>query len=375
MALLSNIQKLKIRTVLIITLVWMIFLNLVFVYEFSSYKFRFPERFGQFNPLQEYAAIMVSGLLAGLIGGTFFVYNLKSSTVRRPFYSGVVLSTVYFLLIYIIVASTVSIMMLSLSRHAFPFNPDILRITFTENLFGPFQIRNMIVWSFMISITRFMLQVNNMFGPGNLWKIFSGEYYSPKEELRVFMFLDLKSSTTIAEKLGHTRYYYFLNDYYALISDPVINRYGEIYQYVGDEVVVSWTASHAIQDLNCLHCYFDIRDVIEKNKNGFLEKYNIVPEFKAGIHFGPVMAGEVGVIKRDIVFTGDVLNTASRIQVACNNYREDLLVSENTLALFDNLFPFEATFKDKIELRGKESRVGVYTLSMVDRGWRMEDGG
>jgi adenylate cyclase len=178
------------------------------------------------------------------------------------------------------------------------------------------------------------------------------------------MFLDLKSSSTIAEKLGHEQYYHFLNEFYACIADPIINRYGEIYQYVGDEVVVSWTAQRAIRNLNCLHCFYDIRSTVDRNKALFVEKYDVVPEFKAGIHFGPVTAGEVGIIKRDIVFTGDVLNTTSRIQEACNAYQTDLLVSENTLALFDNLHPFEATFKDKIELRGKEKKINVFTLKV-----------
>jgi adenylate cyclase len=222
------------------------------------------------------------------------------------------------------------------------------------------------VWTFIVAVTQFMLQVNDKFGPGNMWKIFIGKYYIPKEELRVFMFLDLKSSTTIAEKFGHQQYYLFLNDFYALISDPIINRDAEIYQYVGDEIVVSWTAQKAIKDLNCLHCFFDIKSMIEKHKNAFQEKFGEIPAFKAGIHFGPVTVGEIGIIKRDIVFTGDVLNTTARIQASCNALQTDLLVSENTLTLFDNLGPFEASELDEIELRGKEKRVKVFTLKLKE---------
>jgi adenylate cyclase len=253
----------------------------------------------------------------------------------------------------------------SINRHLFFLHPEILKVTFTENLIATYQLRNILLWTFMVVVTQFMLQINEMemFGPGKLWNIYVGKYYAPKEELRVFMFLDLKSSTSIAEKLGHQQYYHFLNDFYGCTSDPIINRYGEIYQYVGDEVVVSWTAQRAIKNLNCLHCFFDIRSILDQNKNLFLEKYDIIPEYKAGIHFGSVTLCEVGMIKRDIVFTGDVMNTASRIQEAYNFYQTDLLVSENTLALFDQIQPFEAAYMDKIELHGKEKKIRVFTLN------------
>ena len=365
MASLSNLKKLKIKTVLVITLLWILFLALVFIYEFSSYKFRFPDWYATANIWTEFWVLMLAGLLAGLIGGTFFVFNINAKAQKRPFYYGILLSAIYFLLIYFFISTAMGMIILSVQRGQSPFHPEVLRITFAENLIAPFQLRNIMVWTFIVVVTQFMLQVNDKFGPGNLWKIFTGKYYTPKEELRVFMFLDLKSSTTIAEKFGHQRYYLFLNEFYGLISDPIINRDGEIYQYVGDEVVVSWTAQKAIKNLNCLQCFFDIKATIEKNKQIFEEKYKLVPTFKAGIHFGPVTVGEIGIIKRDIVFTGDVLNTTARIQSSCNALQTDLLVSENTLALFDYLGPFKATFLDEIELRGKEKKVKVFTLGDV----------
>ena len=256
MSRLSKIQKLKIETILIITLLWMIFLSLVFIYEYSSYKFQFPDLYNDLNPKLDYGILMLASVLAGLIGGSIFVYNINTRAQKRPFYYGILLSAIYFMLIYIFISSAMSIIVLSTQRGQFPFHPEILKITFLENLFAPFQLRNIMVWTFIVAVTQFMLQVNDKFGPGNLWKIFIGKYYSPKEELRVFMFLDLKSSTSIAENLGHQQYYHFLNDFYALISDPIINRSGEIYQYVGDEIVVSWTTERAIKNMNCLFCFF-----------------------------------------------------------------------------------------------------------------------
>jgi adenylate cyclase len=361
MSRLTEIQKLKIKTILIITFLWMLFYSLIFIYEYSSIKIRFPDQFSKLNPEIEYGITMLFVLIIGLFGGSFFVFKVSFRARKRPFYYGLLLCVIYYMILYIPAIVINSIIFLI--QRKVDLLPEVLG-GMLKGLFTLLQLKNFLLLIFIIIITQFWIQVNDKFGPGNLWNTIIGKYFKPKEELRVFMFLDLRSSTSIAENLGHQRYYLFLNDFFALISDPIINRSGEIYQYVGDEVVVSWTAQKAIKNMNCLYCFFDIKAIIDKNKNIFIEKFGLVPDFKAGVHFGPITAGEVGVIKRDIVFTGDVLNTTSRIQSSCNTYKVDLLVSENTLALFDNLKPFDSVLIDKIELRGKENKISVFTLKV-----------
>ncbi len=53
------------------------------------------------------------------------------------------------------------------------------------------------------------------------------------------MFLDIKSSTTIAEQLGLENYYSLLNYFFHEISELVRSTKAEIYQYIGDEVVLT----------------------------------------------------------------------------------------------------------------------------------------
>jgi adenylate cyclase len=87
-----------------------------------------------------------------------------------------------------------------------------------------------------------------------------------------------------------------------------------------------------------------------------------LPSFKAGVHCGKVTAGEIGSIKRDIVYSGDVLNTASRIQEKCNHYHVDFLVSGETLELMDETSNYAPVHLDTIELRGKEANIDLYTI-------------
>ncbi len=182
------------------------------------------------------------------------------------------------------------------------------------------------------------------------------------EVTRIFMFLDIKSSTTIAENLGHVRYFELLNDFFSDIADPIAKTKGQIYQYVGDEVVISWSLESGLEDNNCINCFFEINETISELNERYLRKYSIIPEFKAGLHYGKVSTGTVGTLKKEIIYTGDVLNTASRIEGLCNQYDVNLLMSEDLLVqlnLNDSLKPQKI---GEINLRGRNANITLFTV-------------
>jgi FixJ family two-component response regulator len=178
---------------------------------------------------------------------------------------------------------------------------------------------------------------------------------------RIFMFLDITSSTSIAENLGHIKYFELLNDFFNDLAKPIESHKGEIYQYVGDEVVVSWAFEDGIKEANCLHCFFDILDTIDDLSYKYLEKYEMVPTFKAGMHYGKVSTGTIGTIKKEIIYTGDVLNTTSRIEGLCNKHNVMLLLSKDLMNRLPNENQFKFIEIGEISLRGKASFVTLYT--------------
>ena len=132
----------------------------------------------------------------------------------------------------------------------------------------------------------FLVQIDEKMGQGVMWQLFTGKYHRPKEQTRIFMFLDMKSSTTIAEKLGHAKFYDLLNHFFADMTEPILKNKGEIYQYIGDEVIISWSMKNGISNTRCVQCFFDIQKSILKNTATYKSKFGLVPEFKAGMHFG-----------------------------------------------------------------------------------------
>lgn len=85
------------------------------------------------------------------------------------------------------------------------------------------------LWLFIVVCTIALLLISDKYGPGNLRSFFMGRYFRPKREEHIFMFLDLRSSTYIAQILGEQLYFNFIKD---VIRDatPVILKYkGKIY--------------------------------------------------------------------------------------------------------------------------------------------------
>nr|WP_255647367.1 adenylate/guanylate cyclase domain-containing protein [Fulvivirga sedimenti] len=179
------------------------------------------------------------------------------------------------------------------------------------------------------------------------------------------MFLDLKSSTTIAEKLGNEQYFQFLKDAFTAITPSILKHNGEIYQYVGDEIVVSWNMNHPKSFQRAILCFFDISDSISGDEN-FKKRYQVQPEFKAGIHGGIVIAGEMGIIKREIAYSGDVLNTTSRIQESCKQFDAHLLISNYIYEKVKHLDSVRFEQIGSIPLRGKNKPLELFKVEVPE---------
>ena len=196
-----------------------------------------------------------------------------------------------------------------------------------------------------------------------LFNFLTGKYHRPQKEQRIFMFLDMKKSTTIAESLGHEQYFKLLRDYYAIMSDPIINSLGEVYQYIGDEVVITWSATKGLADNNCIRCFTQIKENLKKHASGFEKNYGQVPGFKAAIHLGEVTTGEIGALKKEVIYTGDVLNTTARAQGLCNQHNADLIVTEDLLKSLESPDDHPHEFIGDLSLKGKSQSVKLYKVS------------
>ncbi len=304
---------------------------------------------------------LLSGFIGGLLGAIVLGYvNRKYS--EKPFYIGLTVVVISFIIIVTII-TFLGAAIPAIIDYPQPFSNPEAKDYFRKLISTTMHVKNIIFWAIVVAITHFSIQVSNKFGPGNLWKILTGKYHLPIHENRVFMFIDLKSSTATAEKLGGEKYHQLLKDIFSDMTRPIVNNQAEIYQYVGDEVVISWSIDKISDKNQYLNCFFEIQAKLLKNGPKYLDKYGLIPEFKAGAHYGEVVAGEVGIIKRDITYSGDVLNTTARIQGKCNPLNSTFLIS-NDLYQYIHSVADHCSFHSKgaITLKGKEHSMELISV-------------
>ncbi len=213
----------------------------------------------------------------------------------------------------------------------------------------------------------FLKQVDRKFGPGNLVRLMLGTYYRPREEQRIFMFIDLKGSTGHAERLGHVRFSELIQDCFQDLSVVILNE-AQVYQYVGDEVILCWDVGPGVKDGNCLRAFFGFRRQLQRRQAYYRTRYGLMPEFKAGANIGLATVAEVGEIKREISFLGDVLNTAARIESMCNQLGQALLISKPLHDALDTPPGFAMASMGSIELRGRSRTVEIFAVSETVAG-------
>jgi len=210
--------------------------------------------------------------------------------------------------------------------------------------------------------------LNNLFkgmekrmGRSNLRSWVFGLLNKPREENRIFMFIDMKSSTTIAEKLEHKKFSHLIQDVFSDLA--VVDNYkAEIYQYVGDGAILSWSLRKGLRHNNFLRAFYAFNHVIYKRRRYYQRKYDLVPQFKAGIHVGKVMVLQVGQIRRDISYNGDTMNTAARIESMCNEYRQNLLISGDLFVFVKDPKPYSFKNVGTIKLKGKRKAIDIYQV-------------
>ncbi len=302
----------------------------------------------EFDAIPSLIISITLGPLLGTLSGWAQLYMEDRFYRRITVYKFLIWRLVYTVFLIILLA------ILSYSIYSTFFGTDIGLVEFAMSDGAPAIYLYVLVVDLIINFTR---QINMMLGEGNLSKLLRGKFYDPSEEKRIFMFLDLRSSTSIAEKLGHIKYSSFIQDCFNDLT-TVIEFGAQIHQYVGDEAVLTWSYTEGIKDGNCLMAFFAYKRVLNSKSDYYLSEYGMVPEFKAGIHGGMITVTEIGKYKREIAFHGDTINTAARIAGKCNELGQELLIS-NVLANECDLTKFELQDAGDIKLRGKQDAMRI----------------
>jgi adenylate cyclase len=220
-----------------------------------------------------------------------------------------------------------------------------------------------ILFFFAVSLVlTFLDDVNRLLGQNVLLSFLTGRYFRPRVEQRVFLMIDMKNSTAVAERLGEVDFHRLLNRFVSDLTGPIVVQKGQIHKYVGDELIVAWPLAVGVKDARCLRACFGAFERLEALGPSYEREFGLRIAFRAGLHCGAVVVGEMGTIKKEIALLGDALNTTARIVDACRDRSEAAIASAALLAQLTLPSGIEAHALGPVQLRGKKSPVELVAL-------------
>lgn len=75
-----------------------------------------------------------------------------------------------------------------------------------------------------------------------------------------------------------------------------------------------------------------------------------------------VTVAEIGDLKREIAYHGDVVNTASRLRSACNEFEKEILASEYVVRNINGNYNYSIKEMGEVNLKGKRNRIKVFSI-------------
>jgi class 3 adenylate cyclase len=177
------------------------------------------------------------------------------------------------------------------------------------------------------------------------------------------LFSDIRSFTTISERLTPRETFLFLNAYLGLVG-PVIREHGGfIDKYVGDAIMAVFPSSPGAAAEAALAMLERLREY-----NATTQGSQPPIAIGIGIHTGQAMLGTIGETQRmDGTVIADAVNLASRLQSLTKEYDADFLVSGEVVERLDPA-RFHWRLVDSVVVRGKSARTDLYEVTAAGDG-------
>ncbi|HEY9362120.1 MAG TPA: adenylate/guanylate cyclase domain-containing protein [Chitinophagaceae bacterium] len=343
----------RLRTLIGISLVWMVF-GFIFFFNLVNGN----NDLGIKVDLWKF--IIIFGIIGCIINAAL-IFFFKNAFNNHPTWISILLKLLLTSLLFLLVSFLI-LAVYYIFRYRHGNVEHFVNSFFTKVLFTKTFLIFIVDLAVMSLLSIVLIDITHKYGPGMFWSMMIGQYNNPKIENRIFVFLDINSATTIAEHLGHEQYFRLLKNFFYDITIPVLTNDGMIYQYVGDEIVISWlnTSENKIKALKFIRNAFFL---LKRREDKYLHKYGTAPDFKAGLHAGEVTAGFVGEIKKDLIYSGDTMNTAARIRSMCNELNELFVLSEDFMEDFHQPFGYEIAKIGTMELKGRTEPIKLFSLN------------
>lgn len=194
-------------------------------------------------------------------------------------------------------------------------------------------------------------------------RIISGQAASSEKAELCVLFADLRNFTQLSEKHDADQIINMLNHYFEFWDLVVRKHGGVIDKFIGDAVMVIFGLRHQEQacedavktSLELLHAWPSFQASLH-------DKGLPMPEgFGVGCHFGRIIIGNVGSNnRRSYTVIGDDVNLAARLESACKNQQQSLIISDHVYQLLDQCLQSKFQSLGTLEIKGKNKNIKAW---------------
>lgn len=177
------------------------------------------------------------------------------------------------------------------------------------------------------------------------------------------LFADIRSFTSISERLTPTQVTMLLHDYFTPVTKSILKNYGTLDKFIGDAVMCFWNAPLDVDahQAKAVATGFEMLDALVILNQMFKEKYGITIDIGIGIHSGKCRVGNMGSADLfDYTIIGDNVNLASRLEGLTKFYGVELIVSGVVTSFLPETVLAQEL--DQVRVKGKTEPVVIYTL-------------
>jgi class 3 adenylate cyclase len=173
------------------------------------------------------------------------------------------------------------------------------------------------------------------------------------------MFSDIRSFTTMSEKMSPQENFNFINDYLGKVSPAIRNQGGIIDKYIGDAIMALFpqqSAEAALQAAIEMQ-----REVSIYNEHRLKNGYQPIA-IGVGLHTGILRLGTIGEPERmETTVISDAVNLASRLEGLTKLYGAGILISGETLF---KLPPSKYSYRwlGQVKVKGRDESVSVFEV-------------
>ena len=318
-----------------------------------------------FSNLFALANTTIIGLFIGFFAGIFELYYYPGKIRRFSFPIVFILRTVYYLSL-IVITILLELIVARMIRYEMSVSEVLKSEGFQHYLLYEDFLVSILYASVLIILFNFTRLMYRNLGQRTLGDLITGKYVKPVIQSKIVMFLQIANTTNFLNQLGRARFNDFLNEFIFDITEPLLAYRGEIYEYFDDQVIVVWNYKSGISNAGCIRAFFDAKNELRMKKEKYVLKYNVFPLIQAAYHAGPVVKGEIGVVKSTIKYSGDLMNTTSRLLEQCVQNGKELLIEKKLQDRISLPVIFEFENTGSFVPKGKSREIEFYSVIEKD---------